>query len=91
MVNKQNFRYWSDSNPRQLHERPLHGPKVTAGCAMGNFGVWGPYFFEEEGSTVTVTSDRYCEMLERFLRPKVIQLLADRNPDDVWFQQDGAT
>jgi hypothetical protein len=23
-VNKQNFRYWSDANPRQLHERPLH-------------------------------------------------------------------
>ena len=52
---------------------------------------WGPYFFEEEGATVTVTSDRYCEMLERFLRPKVAQLLADYEPDDVWFQQDGAT
>ena len=33
----------------------------------------------------------YCEMLERFLRPKVAQLLADYEPDDVWFQQDGAT
>ena len=30
-------------------------------------------------------------MLERFLRPKVAQLLADYEPDDVWFQQDGAT
>ena len=40
---------------------------------------------------MTVTSDRYCEMLERFLRPKVAQLLADYEPDDVWFQQDGAT
>ena len=91
MVNKQNFRYWSDSNPRHLHEQPLHSPKVTVWCAMGNFGVWGPYFFEEEGSTVTVTSDRYCEMLERFLCPKVIRLLTDHNPDNVWFQQDGAT
>jgi len=44
--------------------------------------VIGPYFFEEGGATVTVTSDRYVEMLETFLRPKL---------DDVWFQQDGAT
>ena len=91
MVNKQNFRYWSQNNPRELHQRPLHSPKVTVWCAMGSFGVGSPYFFEEEGATVTVTSDRYCEMLERFLRPKVAQLLADYEPDDVWFQQDGAT
>ena len=57
---------------------------------MGNFSIWGPYFFEEEGSTVTITSDHYCEMLERFLCPKAIWLLADHNPDAVWFQQDGA-
>ena len=90
-VNKQNFRYWSQNNPRELHQRPLHSPKVTVWYAMGSFGVWGPYFFEEGGATVTVTSDRYCEMLERFLRPKVAQLLADHEPDGVWFQQDGAT
>jgi hypothetical protein len=23
-VNKQNFRYWAENNPQQLHERPLH-------------------------------------------------------------------
>ena len=91
LVNKQNFRYWSQNNPHELHQRPLHSPKVTVWCAMGSFGVWGPYFFEEKGATVTVTSDRYCEMLERFLRPKVAQLLADYEADDVWFQQDGAT
>ena len=49
MVNKQNFRYWTDTNPQELHQRPLHSPKVTVWCAMGNFGVWGPYFFEEDG------------------------------------------
>jgi len=50
------------------------------------FGVWGPYFFEKEGVTVTVTSDRYCDMLQNFLRPEV-----DEVEEDVWFQQDGAT
>nr|CAH7730013.1 unnamed protein product [Callosobruchus chinensis] len=28
-VNQQIFRYWSDKNPQQLHEKPLHSPKVT--------------------------------------------------------------
>ena len=47
MVNKQNFRCWSQNNLCELHQRPLHSPKVTVWCAMGSFGVWGPYFFEE--------------------------------------------
>ena len=54
---------------------------------MGSFRVCGPHFFKDEGATVTVTSDRYCEMLKRFLHPKVTQLLADLEPDDhsmVW-------
>uniref|UniRef100_A0A146LES1 DUF4817 domain-containing protein n=1 Tax=Lygus hesperus TaxID=30085 RepID=A0A146LES1_LYGHE len=29
MVNQQNCRYWANENPQQLHERPLHSPKVT--------------------------------------------------------------
>jgi hypothetical protein len=55
-VNKQNFRYWSHNNPRELHHRPLHSPKVTVWCAIFQFLLWGPYFFEEDSVTVTVTS-----------------------------------
>lgn len=86
-VNKQNFRYWAEQNPRELHEQPLHSPRVTVWCAVGDFGVIGPYFFEAEGITVTVNSDRYVHMLETFLRPKLEEIDAE----DVWFQQDGAT
>jgi hypothetical protein len=32
-------------------------------CAIFEFGVWGPYFFEEGDVTVTVTSDRYCALI----------------------------
>jgi hypothetical protein len=54
--------------------------------------VWGPYFFEEDDVTVTVTSDRYCAMLENFLRPKSDDELFDEyGAGNVWFQQDGAT
>jgi len=44
-VNKQNFRYWSTINPRQVHEHPLHCDRVTVWAAVAKFGVIGPYFF----------------------------------------------
>jgi hypothetical protein len=45
-VNKQNIRYWGSENPCNIHEKPLHTPRVTVWCAIGNFGVIGPHFFE---------------------------------------------
>ncbi|XP_076039316.1 uncharacterized protein LOC143024401 [Oratosquilla oratoria] len=36
-VNKQNFRYWAENNPR--HERPLPSERVTAWCAVSTLGV----------------------------------------------------
>lgn len=90
-VNKQNFRYWAAENPRELHQRPLHSPYVTVWCAVAECFVWGPYFFEEGGQTVTVNSNRYCHMVETFLRPRLNQFVADHEDQEVWFQQDGAT
>lgn len=90
-VNKQNFRYSSDTNPRQLHERPLHSPKVTVWCAISKFGVIGPYFFEEDGRTTTVNAQRYVSMLETFFEPELEQLAGEQDLGDIWFQQDGAT
>ena len=52
-------------------------------------GIVGPYFFEEEGATVTVTSERYVEMLRNFLHPQLQSLRV--NMEEMWFQQDGAT
>jgi hypothetical protein len=63
-VNKQNFRYWSSTNPIELHERPLHSSKVTVWCAISSFGIIGPYFFEDERErAVSVTGPRYVHML----------------------------
>jgi len=58
-LNKQNFRYWSATNPTKLHDRPLHSSKVTVRCAISSFGIIGPYFFEDERErAVTVTGPR---------------------------------
>jgi len=45
---------WASENPRALHQRPLHSPKVTVWCAVTKEFVIGPYFFEVSGVTVTV-------------------------------------
>lgn len=92
-VNKQNCRYWAAENPRQLHQKPLHSTKVTVWCGISKLGIVGPYFFEENGATVTVNSVRYVNMLRNFLRPELqrlrLRLRVTRN--QMWFQQDGAT
>lgn len=88
-VNKQNFRYWSNENPYQLHQRPLHSTKVTVWCALSSMGIIGPFFFEDErGHAVTVNANRYSEMLRSFFIPKVRELGLT---NETFFQQDGAT
>jgi len=52
-------------------------------------GVIGPYFFEnEERITMTVTLDRYVEMLQSFVAPALNNF---QQLHEAWFQQDGAT
>lgn len=90
-VNKQNFRYWAESNPQIIQEIPLHSPKLTVWCAISQFGVLGPYFFEEDGVTVTVNSERYVVMLQNYLQPRMEEIIENEGLGVVWFQQDGAT
>lgn len=87
-VNRQNCRQWSTENPRVIHEQPMHPLKVTVWCGFWAGGVIGPFFFENDAEqTVTVTGERYREMLNNFLAPKI----AENGLEDMWFQQDGAT
>jgi hypothetical protein len=67
-VNKHNFHYWTEENPQQLYQQPLHSARVTIWCGVTNFGVTGPYFLEDkDGHAVAVTSARYFGMLWNFL------------------------
>lgn len=85
-VNKQNFRFWSEVNPRELHQQPLHSTKVTVWCTMSSLGIIGPYFFEDgHGNAVTVTSQRCWTT---FFTPQLVHYKVD---NEIFFQQDGAT
>ncbi|QQP39941.1 Uncharacterized protein FKW44_013818, partial [Caligus rogercresseyi] len=65
------MRYWADTNPRELYEKPLHSPKLKVWCAISSTGIVGPWLFEENEVTVTVNSERYVNMLEEFFLPRI--------------------
>ena len=63
--------------------------RATVWCGVTGTEVVGPYFFEEGGRAVTVTSARYVEMLNDFLYPDLQRRGVDMT--NMWFQQDDAT
>ena len=77
----------ASTNPRELHEKPLHCERVTVWYAISKSAIIGPYFFKEDERAVTVTTALYREMLSSFLFPKLDKITLG----DVWFQQDGDT
>lgn len=88
VINKQNTRFWGTDNPQNIHERPLHPERVTVWCGITAERVIGPYFFEDAaGNTITVNGQRYREMLEDFFKVG----MEEQGPQNMWFQQDGAT
>lgn len=89
-VNRQNCRYWSDTNPKLKHEKPLHSPKVTVWAALSGRGIIGPYFYEDERSRpLTVNTERYVAMIQSFFEPALKDFSGFNQRS--WFQQDGAT
>jgi hypothetical protein len=86
-VNKQNR---SAANPNELHVKPLHNHSGTVRSGILAFGVIGPYFFEDEtGNSVTMTSDRYVYMVNKFLLPELRR--RDIDHATFWFQKYVAT
>ena len=87
-VNKQSIRFWTEENPKETIEISLHSERVTVWCGIVEHRIIGPYFFEDgNGQTVTVNGQRYNDMINDFLIPKVNEM----NVIDPYFQQDGVT
>lgn len=90
-VNRQNCRYWSDTNPHWMQEYRTQRPqKVNVWAGIIGNTIIGPYFFEEN-----LTGALYLNFLQNTLIHELIRLFPDNlNPNTVdntiWFQQDGA-
>ena len=60
---------WGDAPPDTVQQKPLHSVKVTVWAAMSSSSVIGPFFYEDErGQAVTVNTERYLSVLEKFYR-----------------------
>ena len=91
-VNSQNARHWGSTRPDVVVQRQAHPPKLTVWVAISSYGIIGPFFFEENGATVTVNGTRYHDVLENSFIPALQQLntIDPTLPTDWWFMQDGA-
>lgn len=68
------------SQSKSNFQNTNHPQKVTAWCALFAKGIIGPYLFENyAGNQVVVNSERYCAMLNNFLRPILEEYDIDAN------------
>ena len=81
--------FWGSSRPNEVATKPLHSPKCTVLAAISARGIIGPIFIEESGAAVTVTKERYVEVLKTF--KSELQTLYPSLMSKFWFQQDGAS
>lgn len=84
-VNRQNYRYWSDTNPCWAEDRRTqNNPKVNVWCGIYNSQVIGPVFIEGNLNGV-----RYLDLLRQHLEPFLDNLPLNERWS-FYFQQDGA-
>ena len=81
--------FCGSSRPSQAVTKPLHSPKCTVWAAISARGIIGPIFIEESGAAVTVTKERYVEVLKTF--KSELRTLYPSLMSKFWFQQDGAS
>lgn len=88
-VNRQNCRYWSDTNPhlyRQVHTQRPQKLNVWAGI-LGDH-IIGPFFIDDN-----LTGEKYLDVLENRIIPCINRAIEeDMNlfENEIVFQQDGA-
>ena len=93
MVNKQNVRFWSTDNPKELQETKKFSPHVNVWIAIGARHIFGPYFFfEEEGATVTTNTDQHASRYIKMLKDKFFVDLKRKGYvlKNTYFQQDNS-
>lgn len=67
-MNKQNFTIWESENPQATLGKEMRPQGVTVWCGFWYGGVIGPFLFEnDQRGGVTINSERYYAMLNKFL------------------------
>ncbi|GBO14723.1 hypothetical protein AVEN_28501-1 [Araneus ventricosus] len=70
---------------------PLHSQTVTVWCGFMAAFIFGPFFFEEIGSSGPVTCTVKGKRYESILRNQIVPVLQQRGcVDSTIFMQDGA-
>ena len=91
VINRHNYRFWSQENPRWIFEAHTQRPqKVNVWAGIINNRILGPFFFEGN-----LTAERYLDFLTFELMPALAVIFPNEvDPDipneTIWFQQDGA-
>lgn len=71
-LNRQNMRYWSETNPNEVDVEPLHSQRITAWSGISASGITGPYFCDyETGIAVIVTWGRYAHSANELFSPEL--------------------
>lgn len=85
-VNRHNFRFWSDNNPRWMSDtRSTQYPqKLNVWAGIINNRIVGPFFIDGN-----LTAVKYEDMLRNRIIPAIQAIVGD-DFHQTWFQQDGA-
>ena len=91
-VNTHNTIHWGSERPTDVVPVRRYPEKITVWCAISAQGILGPYFYEENNRTVTVTGARYHRMLRFNYTQDLLTLCTQTgaDPQKQWFMQDGA-
>ena len=81
--------FWGSSRPNKVATNPLHSPKCTVWAVILPRGIIKPIFIKEFGAAVTVTKERYVEVLKTF--KSEFQTLFSSLMSKFWFKQDEAS
>lgn len=84
-VNRQNCRYWSDTNPHWMREDKTQYPqKLNVWAGIVGDRIIGPFFIDGN-----LNAQNYEQMLRNDICP-AIRAVKGPSYDRTWFQQDGA-
>ena len=66
-VNNHNNVFWEEEKLEEISEKHLKSPRVTAFVVFNaKHSLLGPYWFKENGSTITINSECYIAILDQF-------------------------